>query len=164
MKIVKKTLKNRDILNLFNEFNANVTKEGLNPSYSFMMFKNTQALYDTVIKINSQLYDERKEPEWENLLKDRNQLYNQFADRDEQGNVIVDEKTNTPKVTEMIVEFENGLKEIESKYHDMLVRIQTKDQTNSLVLDQENEVEVVTLAISEFPDITKPFIVGLLAE
>lgn len=164
MKIVKKTLKNRDILALFNEFNQATAKDGLNPAYSLMVFKNAEALVPYVMQINDDLYDERKEPQWNEFMTERNELFGKYGDRDEQGNLIIDDKTKNPKVTEMLVEFNAAIDELEKKYHEMLVRIQNKEKTNSDILVQETEVEVVTLELSEFPNAAKPFVVGLLAE
>lgn len=164
MKIVKKTLKNRDILALFNEFNTNIDKEGLNPAYSLMLFKNADALFSTVKKINDELYDERREPEFNDFIIERNGLYEKYADRDEQGQIKIDEKTNIPVITEMIVEFNNGLNELQEKYKALIEKIQNKDNVNNEILQQTSEVEIITLAISEFPYQAKPFVVGLLAE
>ena len=164
MKIVKKTLKNRDILALFNEFNQSTAKEGLNAKYSLMLFKNAETLLPTVMQINDDMYDERKETEWDAFLQERNEVFEKYADRDEQGIMKIDDKTKNPIVTEMVVEFNEAIGELEKKYHEMLVRIQNKEKTNNDILLQETEVEVVTLDITEFPDQAKPFVVGLLAE
>lgn len=164
MKIIKKTLKNRDILALFNEFNTNTSSEGLNAAYSLMLFKNCEALYPTVMKINDDLYDERKEADWPKFIEKRNDVFGKYADRDEQGNIKVDDKTGAPIVTEMIVEFNNDIGKVQEEFKDLLTRIQNKDKINADVLNQCTEVEVVTLTLAEFPDKTKPFVVGLLTE
>lgn len=164
MKIVKKTLKNRDILALFNEFNTNTDKEGLNPYYSLMSFKNAEALLPVVMKINDDLYDERREADWNKFIEKRNEIFQKYADRDEQGNMKINDKNGAPIVTEMIVEFNKAIEELQVEFKDMLGRVQNKETVNANVLSQTTEVEVVTLELTEFPNQAKPFVVGLLTE
>lgn len=160
MKIVKRELKNYEILQLFNEFVKNLNTEGLNPKYSLMLYKNIEALTIPYNNIVSSIYNENNDVEYQKYKKDLNDTFVKYADRDEQGNIIQTE--NGVSIQEQIVEFNTAKETLDNVYKDALERVANKDAHNAKVEKASQNVEIVVLDIDEFPDKAKPFVVGLL--
>lgn len=160
MKIVKRELKNYEILQLFNEFVKNLNTEGLNPKYSLMLYKNIEALTIPYNNIVSSIYNENNDIEYQKYKKDLNDTFVKYADRDEQGNIIQTE--NGVSIQEQIVEFNTAKETLDNVYKDALERVANKDAHNAKVEKASQNVEIVVLDIDEFPDKAKPFVVGLL--
>lgn len=160
MKIVKRELKNYEILQLFNEFVKNLNTEGLNPKYSLMLYKNIEALTIPYNNIVSSIYNENNDVEYQKYKKDLNDTFVKYADRDEQGNIIQTE--NGVSIQEQIVEFNTAKETLDNVYKDALERVANKDAHNTKVEKSSQNVEIVVLDIDEFPDKAKPFVVGLL--
>ena len=160
MKIVKRELKNYEILQLFNEFVNNLNTEGLNPKYSLMLYKNIEALTIPYNNIVSSIYNENNDIEYQKYKKDLNDTFVKYADRDEQGNIIQTE--NGVSIQEQIVEFNTAKETLDNVYKDALERVANKDAHNAKVEKASQNVEIVVLELDEFPDKAKPFVVGLL--
>lgn len=160
MKIVKRELKNYEILQLFNEFVKNLNTEGLNPKYSLMLYKNIEALTIPYNNIVSSIYNENNDIEYQKYKKDLNDTFVKYADRDEQGNIIQNE--NGVSIKEQIVEFNAAKEALDNVYKDALERVAHKDAHNAKIEKASQNVEIVVLDLDEFPDKAKPFVVGLL--
>lgn len=160
MKIVKRELKNYEILQLFNEFVKNLNNEGLNPKYSLMLYKNIEALTIPYNNIVGAIYNENNDVEYQKYKKDLNDTFVKYADRDEQGNIIQTE--NGVSIQEQIVEFNTAKETLDNVYKDALERVANKDAYNAKIEKASQNVEIVVLDIDEFPDKAKPFVVGLL--
>lgn len=160
MKIVKRELKNYEILQLFNEFVKNLNNEGLNPKYSLMLYKNIEALTIPYNNIVSSIYNENNDIEYQKYKKDLNDTFVKYADRDEQGNIIQTE--NGVSIQEQIVEFNAAKEALDNVYKDALERVANKDAHNAKIEKASQNVEIVVLDLDEFPDKAKPFVVGLL--
>lgn len=161
MKIIKRELKNYEIIQLFNEFVDGFNKEGLNAKYSLMLYKNIEVLTPIYNKIVSLIYNENYDEEYQKYLTAMKETMAKYADRTDQGDIIQDEHGHI-RITEMIVEFNAAKEAIENTYKDALFRFSHKDAVNRQVENSSQEVELVGLELDEFPDKAKPFVVGLL--
>lgn len=161
MKVSKLRLTNYQIERILNEFNTKIFVPGISAKYSYFIYKNTEFLAEPYNKLMNELYDERKEPNFQEMVDAQNKLIMKYADRDEQGNIIKDEN-NVPVINENIVEFNNENDKLIEKYKELFDKIKKKDEYNHEIRSKEDEYDLVTLDLSEFPDVTPPFIVGLL--
>lgn len=162
MQLRKITLTNAQVQHLYQIFNEKMLAEGLSPLYSLFIYNNLNLLIPIYENITSRLFDERREPEFANLTSENNALVIKYADKDEQGNIVKDQNGN-PKITENIVEFNNENTKLIQKYKSLYDKMQNKYEINAKILSETHEHELFTLNLSEFPDKTPPFIIGLFA-
>lgn len=162
MKVNKVKLSYYQVERLFEEFNKKLFIDGINPTYSYFLFKNSEYLSIGYNKLRSEMYDERTEPDYPAMMAEQQQLIAKYADRNEQGNIIKDQYGNAT-INENIVEFNNENDKLMEKYKDLFEKIKNKPRINHELLSQEAEYDLITLELSEFPNSTPPFIVGLLS-
>lgn len=157
----KVVLNNYHLKRLFEELNTKIFQDGINQKYSYLIFKNVEYLAPIYKNLIEELYDEHKEPNYAEMVREQNDLVLKYADRDEQGNVIHDQNNN-PILTENIVEFNAENEKFMAKYKDIFDKIATKQEVNQKILMKTGEYDLVTLDLNEFPVTVSPFIIGLL--
>lgn len=161
MKVSKVKLTNYQVERLFEEFNKKLFIDGINPKYSYFMFKNSEYLATAFNNMMMELYDERRDPDYAKMVEEQNKLVIKYADKDEQANIVRDTQGN-PVITENIVEFNNENEVLLSKYKDLVSKIESKEQYNHKIRSRDGEYDLITLELNEFPNSAPPFIVGLL--
>lgn len=162
MKSEKRKLSNYQIKQLYEDFAKKVYEEGITAKYSWFLYKNYQILGNAYAAIANEVFDERREPDFQNMLNDQNELVLKYADRDEQANIKRDERGN-PVINDNIVEFNKENDQLLStKYAALYEKLQNKEKFNHEILTRQVDIDLLVLDVSEFPPTTPPYIVGLL--
>lgn len=105
------------------------------------------------------IYVEQTDTEFQKFTKENNELALKYADKDEQGNVIVE--NNNYKITKQETEFKRESEALQKKYEEVLKSRQQKIQESMQFLEQTAEYSMIVMPITKFPDKTAPAIVGI---
>ena len=107
------------------------------------------------------LYDERREPDFPNMFNDNQLLIEKYRDRDEEGKALNDQAGN-PQFTQHKDEYVKEYEQLREKYKDLFEKIDKKIEVNREVYMKAVTFQATLLELSEFPNNTKPYIIGLL--
>ena len=94
MKVSEVQITNFQLQQLFEEFNSRLTVDGINAKYSWFMYKNSEAMAPLYSQLMSELYDERKEPDFPAMFSEGQVLIEKYRDRDAEGKEINDKAGN----------------------------------------------------------------------
>lgn len=161
MELKNVTLSNYQLKQLFEEFNRRLNEPGENAKFSWVMYKNCETLVKPYTELMTSLYDERKEPDFPAFYQEQQKLVQEYADRDEQNNIIRDQN-GAPQINENIVEFNEANEKLLEKYSTLCEKIKNKDKVNSELYVKQQTFSLYCLELTEFPSRTIPFIVGIL--
>lgn len=161
MKVSEVQITNFQLQQLFEEFNSRLTTDGINAKYSWFMYKNSEAMAPLYNKLSQELYDERKEPEFPNMFNEAQLLIEKYRDRDAEGKEIND-KAGNPLFTQHGEEYSAEYKKLREKYKDLFDKIDKKPEINREIYLKNVSFMATRLELSEFPNNTKPYIIGLL--
>ena len=151
MKVEQTQLSNMQVKQIFEEFNARINEPGITAKYSWCMFKNCEVLAHPYNALMSQLYDQRREPEFQKFM----------AEQD--GNKIVYDAKNQPVLDETrIGEFNTRSQELREKYKEFFIKSEEKLKGNAELFNTPVSVMLTKLEVNEFPNVAKPWVVGLL--
>lgn len=157
------TLSNSQVKTIFEYFANQLRLDGKNAAYSYMIYKNAERLTDAYKNIVSKLYNENRDEKLQKLRLDVNETIRRYADRDDQGNIKLDDKQQ-PIITEQLEEFKKEHDELMKKNKAVLDESQKKLNESMQLLNQNAEYYLFTIGLSDFPNDTLPGIVGLFAE
>jgi len=161
MKVSEVQITNFQLQQLFEEFNPRLTADGINSKYSWFLYKNCEVMAPLYNKLVSELYDERREPDFPAMYNESQLLIEKYRDRDADGNPIND-KNGNPQFTEHQEEYVKESEEIRKKYPTLFENIAKKQQVNREIYLKTVSFMATQLELSEFPNNTKPYIVGIL--
>ena len=88
MKVSEVQITNFQLQQLFEEFNPRLTADGINSKYSWFLYKNCEVMAPLYNKLMSELYDERREPDFPAMYNESQLLIEKYRDRDADGNPI----------------------------------------------------------------------------
>lgn len=161
MKVEEVQLTKFQVKQLFEEFNPRLQTEGVNAKYSWFIYKNCEQLVQLYNQIMTELYDERREPEFPEVFKKTQELIATYCDKDENGQPVKDEHGGPTfnKDGQKYVEELTKLREAHKEFYE---KLDQKDAKNREVLMQVVSFMATKLELSEFPPTTKPYIIGLL--
>ena len=161
MKVSEVQVTNFQLQQLFEEFNSKLTVDGINAKYSWFMYKNSEAMAPLYNQLMADLYDERREPDFPNMFNDNQLLIEKYRDRDEEGKELNDQAGN-PLFTQHKDEYVKEYGQLREKYKDLFEKIDKKIEVNREVYMKTVTFQATLLELSEFPNNTKPYIIGLL--
>ena len=161
MKVSEVQVTNFQLQQLFEEFNPKLTVDGINSKYSWFMYKNCEVMAPLYNKLLGDLYDERREPDFPAMVNEHQQIIEKYRDRDAEGNVIND-KAGNPQFTQHGEEYNKEYQALREKYKEMFERIDKKQQVNREIYLKNVSFMATQLELSEFPNNTKPYIIGIL--
>ena len=161
MKVSEVQITNYQLQQLFEEFNSKLTTDGINAKYSWFMYKNSEAMAPLYNQLSQELYDERREADFPAMFNETQALIEKYRDRDADGKEIND-KGGNPTFTQHAEEYFNGTKEIREKYKELFEKIDKKAEVNREIYLKNVSFMATQLELSEFPNNTKPYIIGLL--
>lgn len=124
-----------------------------------MIYKNAETLAQEYANIVNTIYDENRDAKFQEFTKKSSELIVKYADRDEQGNPIVE--NNNYKITEQVAEFKQESEALGKEYEEVLKSRQQKIQESVQFLDVPLEFSLIVMPIAKFPDKTAPAIVGI---
>lgn len=157
------TLKNGQVKGIYEYFVNVLQQDGKNAVFSYMVYKNAEKLAEAYGKITSKIYNENTDVAFQEFRKKASDLVSQFADRDEQGNIKLDDKGQV-LITEQIAEFREADKKLAEENKQMLEARQAKINESMQYLELTNEYSMLTIELKDFPNDAAPGIVGIFAE
>ena len=161
MKVEQTQLSNMQVKQIFEEFNARINEPGITAKYSWCMFKNCETLAQPYNALMSQLYDQRREPEFQKFMAEQDEIIKDCAKKD--GNKIVYDAKNQPVLDETrIDEFNSRSHELREKYKEFFIKSEEKLKGNAELFNTLVPVMLTKLEVNEFPNVAKPWVVGLL--
>ena len=119
-------LKNGQVKGIYEYFAQQVQQEGKTAEFSYFVYKNAEILVEQYVKIMNTIYVEQTDTEFQKFTKENNELALKYADKDEQGNVIVE--NNNYKITKQETEFKRESEALQKKYEEVLKSRQQKIQ------------------------------------
>ncbi len=161
MKVSEVQITNYQLQQLFEEFNSKLTTDGINAKYSWFMYKNSEVMAPLYNQLSQELYDERREPDFPAMFNETQALIEKYRDRDEEGKELND-KGGNPMFTQHGEEYFNETKKIREKYKELFEKIEKKPEVNREIYLKNVSFMATMLELSEFPNNTKPYIIGLL--
>jgi hypothetical protein len=161
MKVEQTQLTNMQIKQLFEEFNSKINEPGITAKYSWCMFKNCEVLAQPYNLLMSQLYDQRREPEFQKFAMENDQLIREFAKKN--GDQIVFDAKNQPVLDETrMEEYAKKVQELREKYAEFFKNSDEKMKGNAELFNTPVTVMLTKLEITEIPNVAKPWVVGLI--
>jgi len=140
-------LKKKDLLKL-NDVITKLEKERFPVRFSYFLAKNRILLKDEISIINELRTLSPKAQEFENK---RNQLINDYGDRDENGNLIID-ANNIASVTINLEIFKDKLNILSKEYENTLeIHRKRMDELRTL-LEEETVFDAYSINISTIPE------------
>ena len=116
-----------EIKNLYEYFYNAYRQPGLSLEWSKVTIQNIKYLETPYNQISNGVYDENKDMDFYDFTEKYKKLIKQYADRDEQGNIIYQNKE--PGINEMLVEFNKDKDKLETEYKDLLTKIEEKSHS-----------------------------------
>ena len=153
------TLKRGQVKGIYEYFVQQLQREGKSAEFSYFVYKNAEYLSSEYSSIVNTIYNEATDAKYQEFLKKTNELIVKYADRDEQGNVVVE--NNNYKITEQLVEFKEENDKLIAEYKAILDNRQQKINESMQFLELTSEYNLIVLPINKFPDTTLPAIVGI---
>lgn len=93
--------------------------KGDNPTFSLCLIGNEMLMRETYANLTSRLYTDTDVPKMMEFHNKNNELIMKYADRDNYGSIVYEEN-GAPKISEMIVEYNNAYDLISKEYEDVL--------------------------------------------
>lgn len=161
MKVEKTQLTNMQVKQIFEEFNSRINEPGITAKYSWCMFKNCEVLAQPYNALMSQLYDQRREPEFQAFMAEQDEIVRECAKKN--GDQVVFDAKNQPVIDETkIEEFRTKSQALREKYKEFFMKSEEKLKTNTEIFNTPVVVQLTKLEVNEFPNVAKPWVVGLL--
>lgn len=161
MKVSEVQITNYQLQQLFEEFNSKLTTDGINAKYSWFMYKNSETMAPLYNQLSQELFDERREPDFPAMFTESQALIEKYRDRDADGKAAND-KAGNPQFTQHGEEYLEETKKLREKYKDLFEKIDKKQEVNREIYMKPVSFMATQLELSEFPNNTKPYIIGLL--
>lgn len=157
-----------EIKNIFEYLNKLVTLEGVSNESSQMILKNLKIIEDKYKEVMNGIYDPNKDPEIMKYNQEFKDLTIKFADRTEDGQIIgeiaSDGKTQQPKITEKLEDFQKAVVELQTKYNSQLEMARNANDYNAKFMNNTVDLEITTWdKLEEFPDKLPPFVMFYFA-
>lgn len=160
MKVDNVTISNFYLKRLFEDFNSMVMADGISAKYSWFVYKNCETMAPEYAKLMNELYDERREPDFGEIWSAEQQLQQKYADRDEKGEIIL--RNGVPVYSEHAKEYEDEFNKLREAHKEFFEKLDNKENVNREIFAKPVTFAATMLELSEFPNNTKPFIVGTL--
>lgn len=162
MRVSEKTITNFQLKQLFEEFNAKLMVEGITPKFSWFLFKNTEAMAPLYNKLMLELYDERREEEFPAMYAELQQIEATYCDKDLETDMPITDAQGNKQYNEKREEYTKAFEELREKFKDLFERIDNKPKVNQEIFAKQVTFNATLLDLTEFPNQTKPYIIGLL--
>lgn len=154
------TLKNGQIKAIYEYFAKLLNEDGKNAAFSYLLYKNVTIMQEQYNAVSAQIYSEADDKDFMDFVKQTNELVVKYADRNEQGEIILDD-TSKPRITELLAEYTTDNKKLMEKYKDVLDNRNAKVKQSIEILETSVELELYVTLIENFPNETPPAIVGI---
>ena len=151
LNIIEKTitLSKYEIKKYFEILNSYINGEGIDAELSYIAIKTLKLLDPIYKKIAEGIYNPDKDIKFQEYKQKLEQLSIKYADRDEQGEVLLD-NNKQPIITEQIVEFQNELNHLSNENKELLDLVNNSNQNNFNFLNQIETVKIYSWKSIEF--------------
>lgn len=154
---------NASIRDIYEYCATEVRKEtSKNPYFSILVYSNEILLRGLYQEIMSKWYDENTDTKFQQYRIDRDKIILKFADRGNDGEVIY-EAPNKPKITELAVEFENAINELNKQYEETLKANIDGNNNNNTLMTTVQEIELFNIKPELLPNDLPVRFVGYFA-
>jgi hypothetical protein len=148
----KVQLSQMEIKNYFEMLNKYIGANGIDATLTYAALKTLKSLEKDYNEILQGIYNPDNDPKFAEYKQKVNENVVKFADRDEQGELILDKNKN-PVITEQIVEYQNEIKKLQEEYAETLKLVNGANDFNRNYLSQAREVTIWTWRrMEEVPD------------
>lgn len=154
------TLKKSEVKIIFEYFNKTLLEVGKNANYSFLCYKNVELMSDVYNNIVNSVYNEQMDHDFQKFIRSANELILNHADRDEQGEILRDNKGNII-INENLVEYTENLDKLKEEYKIAITNRDTMIKQSISMLQEKVEFSLYCTEIENFPSDTLPMIVGI---
>lgn len=154
------TLKNGQIKAIYEYFAKLLNEDGKNAAFSYMLYKNVEILNERYADIIAKMYDEKTDVEFQNFRNKGSELVTKYADRNEQGEILLDTR-GQPIIREMLAEFNTDREKLTEEFKPMLDNREQRIAETISMLETTYELNLYVTKIENMPNDTMPAIVGI---
>lgn len=154
------TLKNGQIKAIYEYFAKLLNEDGKNAAFSYMLYKNVEILNERYADIIAKMYDEKSDVEFQNFRNKGSELVTKYADRNEQGEILLDTQ-GQPIIREMLAEFNTDREKLTEEFKPMLDNREQRIAETISMLETTYELNLYVTKIENMPNNTMPAIVGI---
>ena len=148
----KVVLSQMEIKNFYEILNKYISGNGINAEFTYAALKSLKSMDAAYKEIVQGIYNPDTDPKFTEYKQKVNENIIRFADRDEQGEIVLDGNKN-PVIKEQIVEYQNEIKKLNDEYEETLKLVNGSNEFNKNFLSQAKEVTIWTWrGIREVPD------------
>lgn len=141
-----------EVKQYFEMLNKYISGNGINGELTYAAIKTIKTLEKDYNEIMAGLYNPDADPKFAEYKQKVDELVMKYADRDEQGELILD-ANKRPTITEQIVEYQNDVKKLQEEFVDTLNLVNGSNDFNRNFLNQPREVKIWTWSnIEQVPD------------
>lgn len=119
----------------FEEFDKYINNENSNAELTYIALKTLNKFKQEYNKIISGIYNSDKDIKFQEYKRQINQLAIKYADRDEQGEILLNDNKE-PIITEQIIEFQNELKQLIDNNKELLEQVNSANENNFKFLNE----------------------------
>lgn len=154
------TLKNGQIKAIYEYFAKLLNEDGKNAAFSYMLYKNVEILNERYTDIIAKMYDEKTDAEFQNFRNKGSELVAKYADRNEQGEILLDTQ-GQPIINEMLAEFNTDREKLTEEFKPVLANREQRISETISMLETTYELNLYVTKIENMPNDTMPAIVGI---
>lgn len=141
-----------EIKQYYEMLNKYISGNGINAEFTYAALKTIKSLNNDYQEILKGMYNPDTDPKFTEYKQKVNDIIIKYADRDEQGEIILDKNKN-PVIKEQIVEYQNDFKKLQEEYAETLKLVNGANEFNNNFLAQAREVTIYTWQhIEQVPD------------
>lgn len=119
----------------FETFDKYINNENSNAELTYIALKTLNKFKPEYYKIISGIYNPDKDIKFQEYKRQVNQLAIKYADRDEQGEILLNDNKE-PIITEQIIEFQNELKQLIDSNKELLEQVNSANENNFKFLNE----------------------------
>lgn len=130
------TLTRLELKQYFEILNNYINGDGLDAALTYIALKTIKNLESAYKRINCGIYNPENDIRYKEYNQKFDQLSFKYADRDEQGEVLLN-SNKQPIITEQIIEFQNELKKLNDDNKELLNLVDNSKENNFKFLNQQ---------------------------
>lgn len=117
-----------------------IDNEGVDAELTYIAIKTLKLLESEYKNAIGGIYNPDNDIKYQQYKQDLNQLAFKYADRDEQGEVLL--KNNQPIITEQIIEYQNELNKLNENNKELLDIVNNCNKNNFNFLNQQQKFKI----------------------
>lgn len=118
-----------------------IDNEGVDAELTYIAIKTLKLLEPEYKNAINSIYNPDNDIKYQQYKQDLNQLAFKYADRDEQGEVLLN-NNNQPIITEQIIEYKNELNKLNNNNKEVLELVENCNKNNFNFLNQQLKFKI----------------------